>query len=961
MNCLPHEAVIHTYYHDAGAMNTDDEWILRPEVPDAQEMSRPLISDDPCVPENQIEGNWSTKHEHLTAQYSFLREESTFALRRAIGLVREQPHLSELDHRVESPGLGIYEKAFVTGITLCNRGLGVRMCFSTFRAGVRIDWNTSKRLKAGSLLAISPSSDKFQKQITIAVIGARPMELLNESPPKIDIFFPRPEETILDPAVEYIILEETSSFFEAQRHNMLSLQRMTKENTPLQEYIVSPVDEDASPPIDLIDLSNQIESLSLLDQHTGKHSVEVPTYVKEDPVMDLSFATDDASDYQWDVISRSMPKDAAMLDESQMDALHQMLTKELALIQGPPGTGKTHVSVMALRVMLCKMEEQRKHAGPRVVVPPLIVTCQTNHALDQLLRHIAEFEDSFIRLGGRSADTGVVKRHTLFNIMEDLKESNPRALKEPAGLRFARTNMKLMEKDWKRVLAPLDASGQTYRPMDEDCFKGRLTAQHIDSLKNSRWTTSADAPEVSAIIKWLGSDASLTSSDRNWPAEQEFGFEEFEEEEEEVDEATAEKAKQDDEIEKLRGSFIPLLDCSILNAASIKHLSEQDVKKILTASKFTDLNKVPPQYRLGLYEFFVKEAKQKIIKDARELACRWAKQVEDWTRGQFVKKLQVLADAKVIGCTSTGFAKYRPMIYALKPRIVMVEEAGECLEANMMSMFVPSLQHMILVGDHQQLRPRAQKATHNFKHYDISLFERLANNTVDYKMLAVQRRMPPAVRCLLWPIYGDKIKDHECTLHRPPVPGFGDFKTYFFHHEHHEEHDKFKSAYNEHEAKLVVGFVNGLISKGIESRKITVLTFYNGQRRLLARELKKVEGCAEARIKVVTVDSYQGEENDIIVLSLVRNNCLQQVGFLSVANRVCVALSRARQGIFMFGNVKLIEQAGGEEWKQVVAILRGQGPAETQLAGSGRIIDAVSKPHGVGTADWLMNQGEVVL
>ncbi|CAD0112432.1 unnamed protein product [Aureobasidium uvarum] len=170
MNCLPHEAIIHSYYRDAVPKNTDDEWIFHPEVPDAQEMSRTLMSDDPCVPENQINGNWSSREEHLAAQYSFLREESTFALRRAISLVREQPHLSELEHR-----------AFATGITLCTRGLGIRMCFSIFRAGVTIDWNTSKRLKAGSLLALSPTSDKFQKQTTIAVVGARPMELLNES------------------------------------------------------------------------------------------------------------------------------------------------------------------------------------------------------------------------------------------------------------------------------------------------------------------------------------------------------------------------------------------------------------------------------------------------------------------------------------------------------------------------------------------------------------------------------------------------------------------------------------------------------------------------------------------------------------------------------------------------------------------------------------------------------------
>lgn len=739
-----------------------------------------------------------------------------------------------------------------------------------------------------------------------------------------------------------MILEETSSFFEAQRHNMLALQRMTKEKTPLQEYIVSPVSKDISPPIDLIDLSNQVECLSFLDQQEGKHSVRIPKYVKEDSVMDLSYATDDDSDSEYDVINRAMPKDAAKLDESQMDALRQMLTKELALIQGPPGTGKTHVSVMALQIMLHKMDEQRKLAKPGVVVPPLIVTCQTNHALDQILRHIAPFEDSFIRLGGRSADTGVVKAHTLFNIMEDLKDSNPSAIKEPAGLRFARKNMKLMENDWKRVLAPFDSNSQACKPMDETDFADRLSPQHIASLQNSRWQTNGSSSELPAIIKWLGPDASLTSSDSNWPAEQDFGFEHFEEEEEEVEEATAEKARQDDEIEKLRGSFIPLLDCSVLKSTTIKHLTEKDVKKILTSSKFSDLSKVPPQYRLGLYEFFVNEAKQKIVKEARDLACRWAKEVGDWTRGQFVKKLQVLADAKVIGCTSTGFAKYRPMIYALKPRIVMVEEAGECLEANMMNMFLPSLQHLVLVGDHQQLRPRAQKATHNFKHYDVSLFERLANNTVDYKMLSVQRRMPPEVRRLLWPVYGDKIRDHECTLDRPPVPGLGTFKTHFFHHEYHEDHDKFKSAFNEHEAKLVVDFVNGLISKGVEPRQITVLTFYNGQRRLLTRELKKVEGVvAESRIKVVTVDSYQGEENDIIVLSLVRNNCISQVGFLNVANRVCVALSRARQGFFMFGNVKLMEEAGGEEWRQVVAILKGQGPVETHIEGGTRVLNAV--------------------
>lgn len=110
MNCLPHEAIIHSYYRDGAPRNTDDEWIFNPEIPDAQEMRRPLLTDDPIVLENQVEGNWSSRQAHLTAHYQFLREESTFALRRAISLVREQPHLSEPDHRETSPGIGIYEK-----------------------------------------------------------------------------------------------------------------------------------------------------------------------------------------------------------------------------------------------------------------------------------------------------------------------------------------------------------------------------------------------------------------------------------------------------------------------------------------------------------------------------------------------------------------------------------------------------------------------------------------------------------------------------------------------------------------------------------------------------------------------------------------------------------------------------------------------------------------------------------
>lgn len=51
-----------------------------------------------------------------------------------------------------------------------------------------------------------------------------------------------------------------------------------------------------------------------------------------------------------------------------------------------------------------------------------------------------------------------------------------------------------------------------------------------------------------------------------------------------------------------------------------------------------------------------------------------------------------------------------------------------------------------------------------------------------------------------------------------------------------------------------------------------------------------------SNVKITVVDNYQGEESKIILLSLVRNNDRDEIGFLKTENRICVMLSRAREG-----------------------------------------------------------------
>jgi helicase required for RNAi-mediated heterochromatin assembly 1 len=184
--------------------------------------------------------------------------------------------------------------------------------------------------------------------------------------------------------------------------------------------------------------------------------------------------------------------------------------------------------------------------------------------------------------------------------------------------------------------------------------------------------------------------------------------------------------------------------------------------------------------------------------------------------------------------------------------------------------------------------------------------------------------MIPEIRRLLYPIYGDTLKDHQNVKdvsNRPPVEGMGGINSFFFCHEWLETRDNNMSACNDKEADMIVKFFDYLVLNGVDSAKITVLTFYNGQRKIILRKLKEHPNLrGYVGMKVVTVDSYQGEENDIVLLSLVRSNKHHAIGFLSSENRACVALSRAKRGFYMFGNAELLACESGI-WAAVVEIM----------------------------------------
>lgn len=77
-------------------------------------------------------------------------------------------------------------------------------------------------------------------------------------------------------------------------------------------------------------------------------------------------------------------------------------------------------------------------------------------------------------------------------------------------------------------------------------------------------------------------------------------------------------------------------------------------------------------------------------------------------------------------------------------------------------------------------------------------------------------------------------------------------------------------------------------------------------------------------VRICAVDNFQGEENDIILLSLVRSNEEEKIGFLKTANRVCVALSRAKKGFYCIGNIDIMCNQG-KLWADIIRDMRATG------------------------------------
>ncbi|KAK6210148.1 intron-binding protein aquarius [Colletotrichum tabaci] len=281
-------------------------------------------------------------------------------------------------------------------------------------------------------------------------------------------------------------------------------------------------------------------------------------------------------------------------------------------------------------------------------------------------------------------------------------------------------------------------------------------------------------------------------------------------------------------------------------------------------------------------------------------------------------------EARIIAMTSTHAAMRRGEIASLGFHYdnVVMEEAAQITE---IENFIPlamqkpqkgqmGLQRVVLCGDHFQNSPVIQSMA--FRHYanlEQSLFSRLVRLGVPSINLDQQGRARPSIASLYqwrYPKLGNlphvetegeflaanagfkydyqfiNVPDYKGRGETEPTPHF---------------------IQNLGEAEYAVAVYQYMRLLGYPASKISILTTYAGQRALVKDVL--AHRCANKAIFgmpriVTTVDKYQGEQNDYIILSLTRTS---RVGYLRDIRRLTVALSRARLGLYILGRREIFE------------------------------------------------------
>jgi len=323
---------------------------------------------------------------------------------------------------------------------------------------------------------------------------------------------------------------------------------------------------------------------------------------------------------------------------------------------------------------------------------------------------------------------------------------------------------------------------------------------------------------------------------------------------------------------------------------------------------------------------------------------------------------ELFGEARVIACTLVGSAHH--LLEGMKFGTLFIDEAAQALEA---ACWIPMRRasRVILAGDHCQLPPTVKSIAALRAGLGKTLMERIAENKPEVvTLLKIQYRMNDEIMRFSsdW-FYGGKVEsapqikyrsvldyDHpitwidtsneenQITIEGEDAPEDSASASSAASAANQNSDLNFKEQFvgesfgriNKAEAELTLLTLAEYFTKigkqrVLEERiDVGIISPYRAQVQYLKKLIKKYEFFKPYRrlISVNTVDGFQGQERDVILISLVRSNDEGQIGFLKDLRRMNVAMTRARMKLIILGNKDTMTKHPFYKklWKYVEAI-----------------------------------------
>ncbi|CAL1533892.1 unnamed protein product, partial [Lymnaea stagnalis] len=236
----------------------------------------------------------------------------------------------------------------------------------------------------------------------------------------------------------------------------------------------------------------------------------------------------------------------------------------------------------------------------------------------------------------------------------------------------------------------------------------------------------------------------------------------------------AEKLKIFEDISR-KGSCGPArhgsLSQCLSHAETIKLLALTEPLEDEEEENIADLWKLREGKRFALYKCWIEKYKTSLTEEMKDLTEQYNSLREEDRRDKGEVILRELKSAKVIGTTVATAAENMDLLKEVGCRVVIVAEAAKILESHVVTLLSEACEHLIMIGDHQQLRAETvvPQIAKEFG-LEMSLFERLIKNNIQHVQLRVQYNMRPDIAKLMRLIYPD-LKDDVSVCNLDHVRG----------------------------------------------------------------------------------------------------------------------------------------------------------------------------------------------